>query len=242
MREVIKQLNELTKNDLALFDVDMVLIQPQDPAFQMANMKRYHALVKKIVAQVPDEKQDIFWSLMVIQSESVLIDPETPKLLQQLQDKGVFSVAITAFITGTLQHIDNMQMWRISRLRQLGIDFSRTAPYAKMISFDDFPPYRGFHSAYQEGILFINGSSGCSKGDLLVAFLKKAQFFPKKIVFIDDRLEHVKSVEASLQKFYPQIECVGIHFMGAKSYCSPYISEADFQVKWEQIATLAQTL
>ena len=59
---------------LAVFDVDMVLIQPSDPAFQMANMKRFSAISKRIMKEVPADKQMVFLSLMTISSDPVLID------------------------------------------------------------------------------------------------------------------------------------------------------------------------
>ena len=41
MKEVFDQFNNADEKTLAIFDVDMVLVQPSDPAFQMANMKRF---------------------------------------------------------------------------------------------------------------------------------------------------------------------------------------------------------
>jgi hypothetical protein len=241
MKELKTHLDQLEKNDCALFDVDMVLIQPKEPAFQMANMKRYRFLVKKIAEGVPLEKRDIFWNLMTIHSDSVLISPEILEAWTKLKDQKIASIALTACLTGKFAHIENMQRWKIDRLKALGIDFAQTAPYLERIVFEELPSYRGYHSIYEDGMLFVNGTS-CSKGRALIAFLNKTRFSPKKIVFIDDRREHVKSVEESLKRFDPKINYVGIHFIGAREYDSFPISEAAFKAKWEEIARLAEAM
>ena len=82
MKEVSDYLNTADSKTLAIFDVDMVLVQPSDPAFQMANMKRFGAISKRIMKEVPPEKQMMFLSLMTISSEPVLIDECIPQLLK----------------------------------------------------------------------------------------------------------------------------------------------------------------
>jgi hypothetical protein len=74
MKEVSDYFNTANSRTLAIFDVDMVLVQPSDPAFQMANMKRFGGVAKRIMKDVPAEKQMMFLSLMTISSEPVLID------------------------------------------------------------------------------------------------------------------------------------------------------------------------
>jgi len=63
MKEVFEYFADADSKTLAIFDVDMVLVQPSDPAFQMANMKRCGAISKRIMKEVPAEKQMMFLSL-----------------------------------------------------------------------------------------------------------------------------------------------------------------------------------
>lgn len=84
MQEVFNALSNADSNTLVIFDVDMVLIQPSDPAFQMANMKRFSAVSKRIMKEVPADKQMIFLSLMTISSDPVLIDDRTPQFIDQI--------------------------------------------------------------------------------------------------------------------------------------------------------------
>lgn len=241
MKEVIECFKEADRDTLALFDIDMVILQPQDPAFQMANMKRYSPVIKKIMQQVPSDKRDIFLVLMSISSNAVLIDRQMSLLLKDLAKRNIAKMALTGNFTGSFAEIENMEDWKIKQLAQLEIDFSQGAPYADKIIFSELPSYRHQYSTYTNGILFVNGSV-CPKGEALVAFLKKTGHSPRKVIFIDDREENLTSVEASLKQYDPSIEFKGLHYTGAKDYPSPVISEELFESRWQEIALKAQSV
>jgi hypothetical protein len=207
----------------------------------MGNMKRYSHICKKIIKDVPENKRDVFMILTTIDSEPVLIDPQMKTLLDSLGKKKVAKMALTGNFTGKFRGIENMEQWKIDCLNKLGIDFSQGAPHADSITFDELPSYRSNYCVYTKGILFVNGSTA-TKGEALVAFLKRTGQSPKKVIFIDDREEHVKSVEASLQAFNSSIEYTGVHFTGAKDYPSKVISEGEFEAKWKATALQAQAV
>jgi FMN phosphatase YigB (HAD superfamily) len=240
MREVFHYFDNVDSKTLAIFDVDMVLLQPSDPAFQMANMKRFSNVSKRIMKKIPSDKQAIFLSLMSLSSDPVLIDSQTPYFLQEILRKGVLTMALTANLTGEFKTIKRMEKWRVDSLRQLDIDFSKGAPSQTPLVFNDLPAYRGNFSTYLDGILFVNGTV-ISKGEALIAFLQKIDFYPNKIIFIDDREENLKSVQLAIQKLDKCIEYQGLHFIGAQHYPSKMISEQEFESRWLELAdTLTQ--
>lgn len=239
MDDVFKIFSDADSKTLAIFDIDMVLVQPDNPAFQMANIKRYGTLSKAILKEIPTEKQMIFLSLMTIGSKSILIDPQTPEILRKITQKGIPLMALTANLTGELSHIKNMEQWRIASLCNLGIDFSKAAPYAHSLVFNDLPSYRDNYSTYLDGVLFVNGTV-VPKGDALISFLKKTGQYPDKIIFVDDREENLKSVEASLQNLKRPIEFIGVHYLGALKYPSEVITEKDFETRWRELAIEVQ--
>lgn len=241
MEEVFHYFNDADAKTLAIFDVDMVLVQPTDPAFQMANMKRFGPIAKRIMKEVPVDKQMIFLSLMTISSAPVLIDARTPRFLNQLTQRGIPTMALTANLTGPFATIENMETWRITVLSELGIDFSKAAPYSKRLLFDDLAAYRGNFSTYLNGILFVNGTT-VTKGEALLSFLEKTQISPNKVIFIDDREDNLKNVEAALQKLNRNIEFQGLHFTGAQNFPSKLISEAEFESRWQELASQATLL
>jgi len=150
-------------------------------------------------------------------------------------------MALTANLTGELASVKSMEDWRIQSLQRLGIDFSHVAPHKEAMVFPDLPLYRGNSPAYKEGILFANGTC-CSKGEILTAFIKKAGSYPRKIIFIDDREENLHSVEKALYQFDPSIEYLGVHYLGAKQYPSPVVTEEEFIAKWKQLVQTALLL
>ena len=235
MEEVFQYFKDADSKTLAIFDVDMVLIQPDDPAFQMANMKRFSTISKRIMKEVPPDKQMIFLSLMTISADPVLIDARAPRFLCEIIQKGIPTMALTANLTGEFKTIKNMEKWRIDSLRQLGIDFSQGAPSQTMRVFKDLAAYRGNYSTYRDGILFVNGTV-VSKGEAFVSFLQKIDFYPNKIIFIDDRAENLMGLQTALQKLDKPIEYQGLHFVGAQKYPSKMISEEEFEARWQELA------
>lgn len=238
MDEVFDYFKRADADTLAVFDVDMVLTQPADPAFQMANMKRFGKSCKRIMEDVPLEKRMLFLSLMTISSASVLIDARLPQFIDQLRRKGIPAMALTANLTGSFGHINNMEAWRIDTLLKMGIDFSGMCPYRHSFVFDKLPQYRGNFSTYKNGMLFVNGTN-ISKGEVFLAFLQKADFFPKKIIFIDDREENLKSMQEALQRLEKHVEYQGLHYSGALNYPSEMITEEQFEARWKAIAAEA---
>jgi len=241
MQEVFNALSNADSNTLVIFDVDMVLIQPSDPAFQMANMKRFSAISKRIMKEVPADKQMIFLSLMTVSSDPVLIDNRTPQFINQIIRRGIPTMALTANLTGKFGTIQKMEQWRVDGLRQLGIDFSKTAPCQTSLLFDNLAPYRGNYSTYLNGVLFVNGTT-VSKGEAFLSFLEKSRFFPNRVIFIDDREDNLKSLEAAIQKFDRPIEYQGFHYLGAQKYPSKMISEEEFESRWQKLASETKEL
>ncbi len=141
MDEVFRHFKDADSKTLAVFDVDMVLIQPKEPAFQMANIKRHSLICKRVMQNIPEEKRMIFLSLMTTSCDSVLLDSRLPDLLSQLNQNLIPAMALTANLTGKFGPIENMETWRVAGLRQLGIDFSKKPHRIEnRLSFPTFHP------------------------------------------------------------------------------------------------------
>ncbi len=241
MNDVFEYFKDSDSMTLAIFDVDMVLIQPSDPAFQMANMKRFSPICKRILNDVPKDKQMMFLGLMTISSDPVLIDDKIPHLLNHIIHKGIQTMAMTSNLTGKFGSIDKMEQWRIDNLRKLGIDFSKSAPCQANLVFDELATYRGNYSTYLHGVLFVNGTT-VSKGEAFLSFIRKTGFYPNRVIFVDDREDNLKSVEVAIQQLERNIEFQGIHFLGAQKYPSKKISEEQFESSWQKLALEAKTI
>jgi len=228
MDELVSTFERANQKTLAIFDIDMVLIQPEDPAFQMANMKRFSPIVKSLLRSLSPDKIDTCWTLMTLRSDSVLVDLRFPGFLQSLNQRKIPLMALTNNFTGRFGEIESMELWKAQQLQAHGIDFRKMAPTLQEFQFEN-------SARYIDGILFCNGSQ-IGKGPLLIQFLEKAALSPEEIIFVDDREENVLNVQQALTAFRPETRFSGVHFTLAKNYPSLAISEEEFQAKWQQIA------
>lgn len=239
VKDVFESLERADEKTLVIFDVDMVLVQPSDPAFQMANIKRHSAIVKKVMSEIPADQQMVFLSLMTVHSNPILIDERIPQLIRQLTQKGVPAMALTANLTGRLGCIENMEQWRIGQLARLGIDFSQSAPRKAPLLFDNLSSYRGNYSRYLDGVLFVNGTT-VSKGEAFLSFLNKTGFRPNRVVFVDDREDNLKSLGMAINMLEYPVQYQGFHYLGALEYPSDEMNENQFRSSWETLASQAK--
>ncbi len=237
MKHVVEHIETLNTSTWVLFDIDMVLTQPGLAEFQYPNMQAHKSIVKQIIKGLPPEKYSLFLSLMTFPHEHILVEEQTPALVNRLQSKGYSVMALTANLTGPVGELPSFEKYRLDLLQQLGFNFNASAPYAETITFNEFPPYRGNYPQFMQGALFTNGDSA-NKGELLVAFIKKTGLNPNHIVFIDDRKENLMDVEAALRDFDPAITCNCILYTGALSYPSRILSEEEFKTAWQKLAEI----
>ncbi|MBS0646642.1 MAG: DUF2608 domain-containing protein [Verrucomicrobia bacterium] len=237
LEEAMQRFQQTDCHTLAIFDLDMVLIQPSDPAFQMPMICRYSAISKRVMQSLSADKKHIFLTLMTLGSNPMLIDPDAPSYLADLQNAKIPTIALTGNLTGQLQSID-LVPWKISHLCQLGLDFSHLNVLQGEYVFSNLAACRGNYPLYQNGVLFTNS---LEKGEVLVNFLKYTNLHIERVVFIDDREHNLKDVAAALLAYNPDILYEGLHYLGACAYpCPTEISEQEFEKKWEDLAELAK--
>lgn len=239
LEECMKVFEEADSDTLVLFDIDMVLTQPSDPAFQMPNMKKHKAIVKEVYGQLPSHKLEIYLSLMYVGNDAILVDESIPQIIADLNRKNVPTMALTANLTGSLAAVSSIENHKAQCLKKLGIFFSLENICKDKIIFTDLNAYRHSYPTYFEGMLFTNGVSN-SKGKTLLAFLKETGIKPQRIIFLDDREENLKSVEQALKE--TSIEFLGYHYLVAQNYPSIELPEDVFTEKWTQLSKKAQEL
>lgn len=224
-------------NSLVIFDVEMTLLQPSNPAFQPHNMQKYKATVRKTLLSLKAEKKDIFLTLIHLDSPPLLVDLDTPSFVQELHKDHIPTIAVTSSLTGAFDEFDSLETVKIQQLRECGLDFTLSTPYEGDIIFSTLPTHRNNYAVYTQGVLFCNGIN--SKGKTVRSFFAKLKLYPKKIVFIDDNLRDLQEIEGILTQMEEKIEFVGLHFVGAENYPSPPIAEKAFIREWQQLG--AQT-
>lgn len=214
-----EEVEKLDNNSLVLFDVDATLIVPDDAILkpQAKNIFKY------LIAGHLD--RDLFRDIRLKASHS-LVDPRSIALVQNLQEKKISVLAFTA-APAKIRGVEQPGDWRIDELQRYGFNFSLCCPICGVLEIPKSADQQHF-PMFKSGVLF---SSFHPKGDILVVFLQITGLDPKKVVFVDDELEHVQSVITCLEKC--GVDCIGIHYTAAnEAPCDLKLEQARFQVNY----------
>lgn len=215
------------EDTLFLFDIDMVLTHTTNPAFQIPNMNRNREWLQERFQELTGEERDLLANLIITQDEPELVEKETLGFLQQLKDKGVKTMALSAALGG-----HGLAPWRSRALEKLGVSFAWAFPGVERLILDRFPEYLVGKPQYYHGVLISNGEYGpTNKGTVLKEFLEAIGWQPKRIIFLDDKMKNVVAVEMH----FPGVEYIGLHYRGADFYPSEILSVEEFSKRWYEI-------
>ncbi len=185
--------NEYNKDLLVIFDIDNTIAKPPT---NLGSDQWFYAMKKKLeeIGKSDQESIDLLLPHYIqIQHHTWLIpvEKDTVQVINNLQKKGVSVIALTARSLELTQRT-------IEQLHHLGIYFTKTDPHECPLKYGDKKP-----GLYIDGIIF---SGNYDKGEMLVNWFKQIKYRPKKIIFIDDKLKNIHSVEKALHnRDYPFI-------------------------------------
>lgn len=243
------------KDVLVAFDIDMTLTQPDHPAAYYPALKKYSDVYKKIFEQLTLEQKDLVSTLTTQVVSQRFVEKDTPKIIKELQQKGIKTIALTSSLAGDINDFPSkMVILRRDQLQKMGVDFTQSfKDLSHVITFSHFKRYAGGHPLFYHGILSTNGEGDASKGDVLTAFLQiigrdreskthQPGYYPKVILLVDDRIKHLKNLEVCLKSYDPTIQFIGVEYKGAYAYAPQDISQDAFQKFWQDLADRSLSL
>lgn len=202
---VEKHLNTADQNTLVIFDIDEVIIQTTD-AILKPQHKPHFAKWEKELLNRTSEEEVVYLRSIIFQEQSIkLVEDKILDTLNNLKSKKVNTIAITWIPTGPRGKIANFEDWGLGRLQKFNIDF-RKFNNLKDHTFKEIPAKHGVPLT-KNGVTF---TAQASKGALLDAVLKHNKIKPNKVIFIDDKLSHLESVEEVCKNL--NISFIGIHY------------------------------
>lgn len=183
MQEIAKH---ITPGTLVIFDLDNTVLEANQT---LGTDQFFSFLVKKAEASGSQGQAAI--DLALLQAGAIqpvtkvrLVEKMTRDFIQGLQAQSYTVFALTArppeWATGTLKQVTS-----------LGIDFSKTAPLLLTNNSDQTQ-----NGLYKHGVFFL--PPGSAKGSTLINFLNNSGQKPEKIIFIDDKISNVQSVDTAL--------------------------------------------
>lgn len=219
------EIEQLDCDALVVFDVDYTLIVPQDLILGPCGENYLQELMSRDrLFQLHGEEVE---SKVLLQCQVSLVDEKVLHLLEKLKLKGIRTIALTAINTGKFGLISSMEAWRVAQLDSLGIHFGWAFPSLDSFIFDQFKGKRSL-PVYKQGVL---ASARYPKGEVLLEFLKHVQWKPSKVIFIDDRLDFIASVESELER--EQVPHVSFYYTAAfDQACRLDEQLADFQLEY----------
>ena len=215
---------EADAKSLVIFDVRGVLIAAKDAVLLDVNKKVKKAFLKRIFKDLPLQEQKKILSVMY-QHPVQVVDPQMPKIIKDLQTRGVKTMGLTNCRTGTFGEIPSMEKWRVGVLKTQNFDFSRSFPTLKPCIFKEGT---NIGRTYRSGIIFTNRQE---KGPILAPFFKYANYFPKKIIFVDNDKKNLTSVEQFCKKRH--IDFIGIHYTAILSRLKKPIVQKRVQLQFD---------
>lgn len=136
------------------------------------------------------------------------MDPNILNILADIQSKQIKAIALTSGYTGKFGYIEKREDLRIEKLKEVGISFKDSFPEIEPIIFDNIKKADPKHyPMFKEGIVF---ACRLPKGEVLQSFLTQAKFTPKKIIFVDNKLKNIKSVQEFCEN--AKIDFHGFHY------------------------------
>ena len=176
---------------LVVFDIDNTLIEPES---QLGSDQWFYHLVDVGMRRGMSSTQSNRWAdgtFNDMQSRIRIrsVDPETPEVLARLRRDGIRYFALTARSSGI--HETTRRQLEKTGLSMTAGGFNPGAASK--------PGMIGKGSLYDHGVFYI-GETGPSKGEALMRILQLSGCRPERIVFIDDKEKHARSVHESLTR------------------------------------------
>lgn len=222
--------NELKNVDhtwLVVFDCDEVLTTIREQICKEQNKK---FLIDWCVKNSSPGNDITFFSIadfIIVTVPNYLVNEKMPLIVEDLYDKGIKSVVLTAFTTKPVSNIEDPLQWRIDTLKKFGYNFEKFWKNLPGCAFSALG--RDSHPMYRSGVICCGD---VPKSDCLSAFINHANIHPKKILFIDDNRKNIDDVASFAKE--EKIDFVGIEYHEAKKITSgiPFSEEmAEYQLR-----------
>lgn len=197
LTEIEHLLKEHATQTLYLFDIDDTLIIADDKVMRNANNNQHNQFKARIEQE---EHAEMLLGEVFSKARFHLVEEMVACLIHELKETAVAVFGFTARHMGRFYCNDTKEDWIARNLESLGITFSR---------------YETAFHIFRNGILFC---ADTTKGEVLQEFLTHvgATITFNRIVVIDDRLDNLLSVAASLAQWnelsQQNISFLGIHY------------------------------
>lgn len=213
--------SEIEADTLVLFDIDKTALITSTQLGSPAWFD--HLKIKILQWGLPSEAVVPLVCKVMQKTPHIAVEEATAPLISKLQEEGHLVFALTARLKEAPwdPHFDRTTH---NHLKSAGIDFEKT-------QLPDHFCKRKHPPSFAYGIIF---TSWRPKGPVLKHFLEEMAHRPSKVVFVDDQIDFLHSVEQSLAEM--KIPFVGFHYR----YCEKQFKSFDILVANLQLQHLEE--
>ncbi len=201
--EIKDILNEIDEQTLVLFDMDDTLT---DSTISMGSGIWRQYMRKQLVPEYDIRSDQNPHDILAHRAASEVpvkpVEEDLVPLIHDLQSRQIAVFCLTKrghqrWYSSTIEGIDLLSK---QQLHSIGIDFSRSQLPDAFRHLDTTLFYHGIFLA-----------SGTNKGPFLENILNKTGYLPAKVIFVDDKMDDVKSVEETLNAMGIPNACYWYH-------------------------------
>ncbi|XVN40454.1 MAG: DUF2608 domain-containing protein [Rickettsia endosymbiont of Argas persicus] len=218
-------INKADKDTLVIFDVDDVLAMPTDEFAVNAPIRK--ELTQKLKERYTKDELRYLYSCVFERRTAKPVNPNMQGLIKSLEQRKIPAIALTRWWTGKYGKIDKMENLRFDALKQVDISFVNTTPFKEDTTFSELENGNGIPMLISGVIL----TASANKGLVLKSVLEKSNLHFKKIIFIDDKMKELESVEIICREM--DIDFQGIHYGAAKLVPLPVLDKKKEQLHYE---------
>lgn len=236
--EIEAHCKAVSNDTWVIWDVDGTLIYADDIVFASPD-EIYRDYLKQIKSheikyELEREKQDEFqdlWYQLRMSLPSYLMDKRIPDTIHKLQQRNITTFVLTYLLTQTKYR--NCTDWREEQLRKYGLDFSQAFPEITCLKFKNISTQDKEIIGAPELLHGIFYTHHQDKGKCLHLFLEQVSPTPKSILFVDDSLQNLQSVEKVAQTW--DIAFVGIFYQKNQDFSKS--DDTHLIERWERFKT-----
>lgn len=192
-------------DSLLIFDIDYVLIIPEDD-YSMSRNEQRKKIWEEEKKQLDFEEFRHLYSIIIAEAKWKLVDDRIKDIFNYLENKEIKVMGLTSLDTGKMGIIENREDLRQRELSSVEIDFLKLKSFNEHFIIDHLSTKHGFVTM-KHGIVF---TAEINKALALEACLNKIGYWPKKIIFIDDMEKNLLALEKLCKD--KDINFVGIHY------------------------------
>lgn len=225
LKEVIEAIEQADNTSLVLFDVDEVIVMDSDESRLTHDYRK--ELVSNIEKRLTKKECELLLSIVLKDRKARFVNPDILTIFALLKEKNVPAMGLTKLPTGKFGTIEDMIEWRIRELAELRVNFQEFSPLKDEIIIEDFSAGYG-KPTLKDGIIY---TAEYDKGSVLEYVLRKTNYYPKSIIFIDDIEENLLSLQETCKTL--KINYQGFEFMGSAIVPEPDLDEQLEKIRLE---------